>query len=126
MVGEAIVMAPAADASDPPAADRLARLFDRHHARLYRLARRMVRTSDEARDVVQDTFLRAARSPRSIPDGPSHEEAWLVRVLVNICRDGWPSTSRCGKPLLEARWTSTSQRCRTSRGSNTSGSSPMR
>jgi len=93
MVGEAIVMAPAADASEPPAADRLARLFDRHHARLYRLARRMVRTSDEARDVVQDTFLRAARSPRSIPDGPSHEEAWLVRVLVNICRDGWRKES---------------------------------
>jgi RNA polymerase sigma-70 factor (ECF subfamily) len=25
----------------------------------------------------------------SVPDGPSHEEAWLVRVLINICRDRW-------------------------------------
>ena len=89
MVGQAIAMAPAADSSEPSAADRLAQLFDRHHARLYRLARRMVRTSDQARDVVQDTFLRAARAPRSIPAGAPQQEAWLVRILINICRDGW-------------------------------------
>ena len=38
---------------------------------------------------MQETFLRAARSPQSIPWGMPHEEAWLVRVLINICRDGW-------------------------------------
>ena len=25
----------------------------------------------------------------SIPQGATHEEAWLVRVLINICRDRW-------------------------------------
>jgi RNA polymerase sigma-70 factor (ECF subfamily) len=49
----------------------------------------MTRSAEEARDAVQDTFLRAARSPHAIPDGMPHEEAWLVRVLVNVCRDGW-------------------------------------
>jgi DNA-directed RNA polymerase specialized sigma24 family protein len=46
-----------------------------------------VANADDALDLVQDTFLRAARSPQSIPDGPSDEEAWLVRVLVNLRRD---------------------------------------
>ena len=69
--------------------ERLARLFDAHNARLYRLARRMVPTADDALDLVQETFLRAARAPRSVPSGFADEEAWLVRVLVNIQRDRW-------------------------------------
>lgn len=70
-------------------AGRLAELFDAHHQRLYRLARRLTSSADDARDIVQDTFLRAARSSRSIPIGRSAEEAWLVRVLTNLCRDRW-------------------------------------
>jgi len=82
-------MSPAADTSRPEAAERLGRLFDAHHNRLYRLARRMSGSADAARDAVQDTFLRAARSPHLVPDGMPNEEAWLVRVLVNVCRDEW-------------------------------------
>src|SRR4029079_14583130 len=50
---------------------------------------RLTRSADDARDVVQETFLRTAKSPQSIPVGASNEEAWLVRVLINICRDRW-------------------------------------
>jgi len=92
MIGQAqaiFEMTPTVDVSPEAAADRLGRLFDAHQARLYRLARRMTNSTEEARDAVQETFLRAAKSPRSIPDGASNEEAWLVRVLINICRDGW-------------------------------------
>ena len=71
------------------AADRLATLFDAHHERLYRLARRLVPTADDALDLVQETFLNAARKPDSIPDGIREQEAWLVRVLLNIRRDQW-------------------------------------
>jgi len=74
-------------AADP--AVRLASLFDTHHERLYRLARRLSGHADDARDLVQETFLRAARSPASVPVGAASEEAWLVRVLINICRDEW-------------------------------------
>ena len=89
MTGQAIAMAVAAErAQDDPAA-RVAALFEAHHQRLYRLARRLCGSTEDARDLVQETFLRAARSPQSVPDGPPHEEAWLVRVLVNICRDRW-------------------------------------
>src|ERR1051325_7275851 len=73
----------------PTAAERLAALFDAHHARLYRLARRLVPTADDALDLVQETFLRAARHSSAIPAGSVDEEAWLVRVLVNIRRDQW-------------------------------------
>jgi RNA polymerase sigma-70 factor (ECF subfamily) len=71
------------------AAERLATLFDAHYERLYRLARRLVPTADDALDLVQETFLKAARAPRSIPSGLADEEAWLVRVLVNLRRDQW-------------------------------------
>lgn len=67
--------------------ERLARLFDAHHERLFRLARRLSADREEARDLVQETFLRAARRPASVPDGEQPGEAWLVRVLVNLCRD---------------------------------------
>ena len=88
MNGHAIAMPGTIDRpeEDDPAG-RVAALFDTHHQRLFRLARRLARSVEDARDVVQETFLRAARSPGSIPVGTSHEEAWLVRVLINICRD---------------------------------------
>jgi RNA polymerase sigma-70 factor (ECF subfamily) len=69
--------------------ERLTSLFDAHRVRMYRLARRLVSSREDAMDLVQETFLRAARSVNSIPHGSSSEEAWLVRVLVNIRRDQW-------------------------------------
>ena len=91
--GQAVAMPSAiAPTADDPAA-RLGALFDTHHQRLFRLARRLSRSPEDAHDLVQETFLRAARSPGSIPNGHSSEEAWLVRVLVNICRDRWRWTA---------------------------------
>jgi RNA polymerase sigma factor (sigma-70 family) len=81
---------PVALPDDPQA--RLAELFDAHHERLYRLARRLAPAADEALDLVQETFLKAARAPRSVPAGHADEEAWLVRVLINIRRDQWRKT----------------------------------
>jgi len=72
-----------------PPAERLAAMFDAHYDRLYRLARRLAPSVDDALDLVQETFLRAARSPTSVPLDRPREEAWLVRVLVNIRRDQW-------------------------------------
>ena len=97
MNGQALAMPAAIGRPDPDPAARLGTLFDTHHQRLFRLARRLSQRPEDADDLVQETFLRAARSPRSIPSGRSSEEAWLVRVLVNICRDRW-------------RWTAVRQR----------------
>ena len=62
---------------------RLGRLFDAHHRRLFGLACRMTGDREDARDLVQETFVRAAGS-RTIPE---NAEAWLVQVLVHLCRD---------------------------------------
>jgi RNA polymerase sigma-70 factor (ECF subfamily) len=88
MIASSLAVVGVAEAQ-PDASERLGRLFDAHHARLYRLARRMVSSTEEARDAVQETFLRAAKYSRSMPAGASSEEAWLVRILINICRDTW-------------------------------------
>jgi RNA polymerase sigma factor (sigma-70 family) len=79
--------------ADADPVERLAFLFDAHYDRLYRLARRLAPSADDALDLVQETFLRAALRPRSIPAGASNEEAWLVRVLINIRRDQWRRVS---------------------------------
>lgn len=51
------------------------------------MALRMSRDAEEARDLVQEAFLRAARRPEAVPATDQGAEAWLVRVLVNLCRD---------------------------------------
>jgi len=77
---------------------RLEELFEAHHERLFRLARRLLRNADDARDAVQDAFLRAARHADRLPPGEPGGEAWLVRVLVNLCRDRYRRTRRRGEP----------------------------
>ena len=69
--------------------EQLERAFDAYHERLFRLARRMTSSRDEASELVQETFLRVARRKQPFPTGTVSEEAWLVRVLVNACRDQW-------------------------------------
>jgi RNA polymerase sigma factor (sigma-70 family) len=86
------VRAPPAVATNN-AAERIASLFEMHYDRLYRLARRLTSNSDDALDLIQETFLRATRFPKSIPIGTTEEEAWLVRVLINIRRDQWRKAS---------------------------------
>ncbi len=71
---------------DDPVA-RLGILFDLHRDRLFRLALRLVGDRQEAEDLSQEAFLRAARSLERVPAEDSGAEAWLVRTLVNLCRD---------------------------------------
>jgi len=83
--------------------DRLSALVDAHYDRLYRLARRLVPTSDDARDLVKETFLKAARSPRAVPLGATDGEAWLVCVLVNIRRDQWRKAAVRARHVAEVQ-----------------------
>jgi RNA polymerase sigma-70 factor (ECF subfamily) len=77
-------------------------LFDTHADRLYRLARRLTSSADEARDLVQETFLKIAEQSGKSRGSIANEEAWLVRVLINIRRDQWRKTAT-RKRLDEAR-----------------------
>lgn len=68
-------------------AERLSQLFDLHHERLYRLARRMSGDSEDARDLVQEAFVRLARQSGPLPATESHAEGWLVKTIVRLCKD---------------------------------------
>jgi RNA polymerase sigma-70 factor (ECF subfamily) len=89
MSGEPAVCAIGAGPITANPTERLAALFLAHGDRLYRLARRLTPSAEDARDLVQETFLRAALAPKAVPPLAPEEEAWLVRVLINIRRDQW-------------------------------------
>lgn len=69
------------------AMERLGALFDEHHDRLFRLACRLTLDREEARDLVQEAFLRAARQLETSAAGAAPGFGWLVRTLVNLGRD---------------------------------------
>jgi RNA polymerase sigma-70 factor (ECF subfamily) len=81
---------PAGDGAPEPAGiegDALARLFDDYHQRLFRLARRLSSNHDEARDLVQETFVRVLQSPTTVPQDAHGRESWLITAMVNLARD---------------------------------------
>jgi len=71
--------------------DGLAASFDAHGDRLFRLALRLGANREDSRDLVQETFVRAASSA-AFPTAPERAAAWLVRTLVNLRTDHWRRT----------------------------------
>jgi RNA polymerase sigma-70 factor (ECF subfamily) len=53
---------------------------------IYRVARRLVGSREEAEDLVQETYARAFRSWRSYTPG-TNMRAWLFRILTNLNLD---------------------------------------
>src|SRR6187401_3773060 len=53
---------------------------------VYRVARRLVGTREEAEELVQETYARAFRSWRSYTPG-TNMRAWLLRILANLNTD---------------------------------------
>src|SRR6059036_3937675 len=50
---------------------------------VYRVARHLAGSKEEAEDLVQDTYARAFRSWRSFQPG-TNLRAWLLRILTNL------------------------------------------
>ena len=50
---------------------------------VYRVARRLVGSREEAEDLVQETYARAFRSWRSFTPG-TNLRAWMLRILTNL------------------------------------------
>ncbi len=62
------------------------RVYDAYANMLYRLAVSMLRSSDDAEDVVQNVFCRYLDRAPAFRDS-EHEKAWLLRVTINQCKD---------------------------------------
>ena len=61
-------------------------LVERYQGRAYGLALRVMRDEEQARDVVQEAFLKAYRSLDRF-EGRSSFYTWFYRVVMNLCID---------------------------------------
>ena len=61
-------------------------LIRRWEKPIYALAYRTIGREDDARDVVQETFLRAFRGLSGFK-GQAKFSSWLYRIALNLCRD---------------------------------------
>jgi RNA polymerase sigma-70 factor (ECF subfamily) len=61
-------------------------LIKRWEKPIYALAYRTIGREDDARDVVQETFLRAFRGLSGFK-GQAKFSSWLYRITLNLCRD---------------------------------------
>ncbi len=57
-------------------------IMRRHNQRLYRAARAILRSDDEAEDVIQETYVRAYQHLRDFA-GEAQLSTWLTRIAVN-------------------------------------------
>jgi RNA polymerase sigma-70 factor (ECF subfamily) len=53
---------------------------------IYALAYRVIGREEEARDIVQETFLRAFRGIKNFR-GQAKFSSWVYRIALNLCRD---------------------------------------
>jgi RNA polymerase sigma-70 factor (ECF subfamily) len=75
-------------------------LIERYQKSLYAVAFNICRTSEDANDVVQDTFIQYYTSHRQFND-EEHLKAWLIRVAINRATDITRSFWRRNKISLE-------------------------
>jgi RNA polymerase sigma-70 factor (ECF subfamily) len=67
---------------DVPDFDEIVRA---HRQAIYRVARRIVRTHEEADEVTQETFVRAWRALPGFR-GEARLSTWLVRIAIHTAR----------------------------------------
>ncbi|HEY7970939.1 MAG TPA: sigma-70 family RNA polymerase sigma factor, partial [Candidatus Limnocylindrales bacterium] len=87
----------AAATAAPPSATLNADL-ERHRIELTAYAYRMLGSSFEAEDAVQETFIRAWRGFASF-EGRSSLRSWLYRIATNVCLDMLGASQRRARPV---------------------------
>jgi RNA polymerase sigma factor (sigma-70 family) len=79
--------------------DTLTERFEASRPRLHAIAARMLRSSAEADDAVQETWLRANRAE---PDDVDNIEGWLTTITSRVCLDVLRSRTRAATRALTA------------------------
>lgn len=79
--------------------DSFNQLILRWERPIYALAYRQVGREEDARDIVQDAFLRAFRALPGFK-GEAKFSSWLYRITLNLCRDFMRRSKRA--PFLQA------------------------
>src|SRR5690349_11458358 len=75
-------------------------VFERSRGRLEAIAYRLLGSAGDAEDAVQDTFLRWQAADREQVEIP---EAWLTRVLTNLCLNQLTS-ARARRETYVGQW----------------------
>src|SRR4026207_939078 len=73
--------------------DSFNQLVVRWERPIYALAYRTIGREEEARDVCQETFLRAFRALKGFK-GQAKFSSWLYRITLHLCRDWMPRERR--------------------------------
>ena len=60
--------------------------YQEHHRRLYNISLRILRDSDEAEEVMQDTILKFVTAPGNF-SSPEQVSAWLARTCIHASID---------------------------------------
>ena len=79
--------------------DSFNQLILRWERPIYALAYRVIGREEDARDVCQETFLRAFRALKGFK-GQAKFSSWLYRITLNLCRD-WIRRER-RQPIAQA------------------------
>ncbi len=79
-------------------ADSFSELIHRWERPIYALAYRTIGREEDARDVCQETFLRAYRALSGFR-GQAKFSSWLYRIALNLCRD-WVRRER-RRPVVQ-------------------------
>jgi len=61
-------------------------LYHRHVDVVYRVCYSFMKTTADAEDATQDTFIKLMRAKPRLAD-ENHEKAWLIRTAGNVCKD---------------------------------------
>ena len=86
-----------------PKTMRFTELLSSHEGEIYRYVYRMTGNTDDARDLLQDTFLKAFEAFARLPENANHR-AWLYKIAYRQALNHFRSTKRrAAAPMEQAK-----------------------